>query len=119
MTLRLTPKVLAGAYTFLKATEPFDSWGLPPASKIKFSVKHYRDRYSHMIGYRNSIEAEIAISSKWVGSTAVLIPSMAHELIHLHQHLAKTETAKTQHNAEFDATADAVCEIHGFDRKTF
>lgn len=119
MTLRLTPDMLAAAYEYLRKTYPFNEMNLPPARKVKFSVKHYRDRFSHMQGYRRSTDVEIAISSKFVGSTAVLMASMAHEQIHLHQHTTKTETPKTQHNAEFVELADRVCEAHGFDRKTF
>lgn len=119
MTLRLTPKSLAANYEYLRSTPPFDELNLPPARKIKFHVKRYRDRFSHMIGYRRSTEAEIAISEILVGSTFVLTASMGHEMIHLYQHCEKTETAKTQHNAEFEQMADRVCEVHGFDRKTF
>jgi hypothetical protein len=119
MTLRLTPMNLARAYEYLRATSPLDELNLPPASKVKFSVKRYRDRFSHMQGYRRSTEVEIAISERLVGSTFMLMASMAHEQIHLYQHINRSETPKTQHNAEFDEIADRVCIAHGFDRKSF
>lgn len=43
---------------------------------------------------------------------------MAHEMIHLHQHLRKTET-RAQHNAEFKRLAAQVCAQHIFDPKSF
>lgn len=119
MMLKLTPKSLAAAYEYLRAEGPLSELGLPHARKIKFSVKNYRDRFSHMIGYRRSKDAEIAISERYVGSSLILLSSMSHEQIHLYQHREGTETPNTHHNAEFEEIADRVCEFHHFDRKTF
>lgn len=119
MTLRLTPKVLIRAYEYIRVTEPFDRLKLPSHKAIKFRVTRHKDRFAHTLGYRRTKEVEIAVSEKCVGSSRVLIECMSHECIHLYQHLNGTETANTQHNAEFEALADEACKCHGFDRKTF
>lgn len=119
MALRLTHENLPAAYEYLRACEPFSKWKLPEADEVGFQVTRHRDRYAHMQGYQRSTQAEIAISEKRVGSSHGLIEVMAHEMIHLHQHLAGTETAGTQHNAQFMKLARKVCEIHVFDPRAF
>ncbi|MBV9548892.1 MAG: SprT-like domain-containing protein [Alphaproteobacteria bacterium] len=119
MTLPLSPVMLARAYDYLRSSPPFIEWRLPPSRTLLFRVTRHADRFSHVRGYIRSQGAEIAVSERKVGSSRVLIECMAHEMIHLHQHLQRSETPKTQHNAEFEALADLVCRLHGFDRKTF
>lgn len=117
--LRLTHENLPAAYEYLRACEPFKKWGLPHADEVAFTVSRHRDRYAHMVGYQRSREAEIAISELRVGSTDTLMSTMAHEMVHLHQHLRGTETANTMHNADFMRLARAVCREHGFDPRAF
>jgi hypothetical protein len=119
VSLRLTPDILAAAYEYLRATPPFRGWRLPHADEIGFTVSRHRDRHSHLIGYVRSTEAEIAVSEMVVGSSLTLIEAMAHEMVHLKQHLRRSETSKTAHNAEFRRLAALVCRHHHFDPKTF
>jgi hypothetical protein len=44
---------------------------------------------------------------------------MAHEMIHQYQQRERTETANTEHNAEFLRLAGVVCRHHGWDEKEF
>jgi hypothetical protein len=117
--VKLTPDILEAAYEYLRATPPFKGWRLPEGDEIGFIVSRRPDRFSHMQGYVRSSQAEISISEKLVGSTCVLIEAMAHEMVHLRQHLRRTETANTEHNAEFYRLAKRVCAVHGWDFKTF
>ena len=119
MSLKLTPELIAAAYDYLKVADPFKGWGLPEADDLGFIVSRHKDRYGHMIGYHRSPDADIAMSEKKIGSTTVLITVMAHEMIHLYQHLRGTTTPNTQHNAEFLRLAKRVCKIHVFDYVAF
>jgi hypothetical protein len=119
MALRLTHENLPAAYEYLRACRPFCDWKLPEAYEVGFQVSRHQDRQAHMRGYVRSRDAEIAVSELKVGSSHTLIEVMAHEMIHLHQHLTGTETGNTQHNAEFKRLARVVCKEHGFDPKAF
>lgn len=118
MTLRLTPDMLAAAYDFLRETQPFKGWKLPESDDVAFSVTRHKDRFSHMQGEQRSQNAEIAVSEVKVGCTRVLMEAMAHEMVHLHQHLKKLDRGG-HHNTDFRRRAARVCAIHGFDLKTF
>lgn len=58
------------------------------------------------------------ISVKRNGHWNTLGVTMAHEMIHLHQARAKTET-RGEHNAEFHRIAKLVCRRFGWDEKQF
>lgn len=118
MALRLTHENLPAAYEYLRACEPFRRWNLPEADEVGFEVSRRRDRYGHMSGDLRTPGAVLAISEVNVGSTHRLMEVMAHEMIHLRQHLRKTET-RAQHNAEFKRLAAQVCAQHIFDPKSF
>lgn len=114
--------MLAGAYEYLRASEPFCRWKLPHAEEsdeVGFYVTGHRDRFGHMHGDKRSPNAIIAVSESCVGSSIKLIEIMGHEMIHLYQHRQRTETAGTMHNAEFKRLAREVCRIHMFDFKAF
>lgn len=119
MALRLTHENLPAAYEYLRACEPFDKMRLPEADEVGFSVTRHKDRYGHTVGFQRSTEATIGISEVCVGSTLKLHETMSHEMLHLYQHLRRTETPGVQHNAEFKRLARIVCRIHVFDPKSF
>jgi hypothetical protein len=119
--LAITPLNMARMYDFLRATDPFTDMRLPRPGKgrVTFKVSRHKDRFAHMQGYRRIKESEIIMSSVWVGCTLVFAATMAHEMIHLYQHLNGMETPGTEHNAQFLEIAEVGCRIHGFDYKTF
>jgi hypothetical protein len=118
--LALTPETLEGAYEFLRATAPFRRMNLPHADNIVFKVMVARDRFGHFRGRFKSMPDlnEIGVSQNVVHSTEILMATMAHEMIHLHQH-EKGTASRAVHNAEFRRIASRVCRIHGFDLATF
>ena len=118
--LHLTPEALENAYEYMRATLPFRRMNLPHADEILFRVMGARDRYGHFKGRirDNSDLNEIALSQTKVHSTDVLMQTMAHEMIHLHQH-EKGSCTRGVHNAQFQRIAARVCRIHGFDPETF
>lgn len=116
MILPLTPATLEAAYNYLRSTPPFVRWRLPPGGDVKFGIIRSRDRQAHYFS-RNDVH-HIEFSSRYVGTHANLLSTMAHEIIHLHM----SQTCLTQrnpHDATFRKYADRVCKIHGFDRLMF
>jgi hypothetical protein len=112
--LPLTSELLAHAYDYLTCLPPFAKFNMPPSDDIKFRVIK-----SKKIFARYFIEGgvhHIDVSSKMVGSHIVLLSTLAHEAIHLH---LEEIGACDLHGPSFQALADKVCLIHGFDRLTF
>ena len=122
MKFRMTKSQLIQAYQLLSETEPFKAWNLPDATEIKFVVIRSRRMMGYYLNHRRSeIEHEIGISERCVGSLMTLLRVMAHEKVHLYQHITKprTHTPGVEHNAAFRKLSDEVCEIHGWDRMEF
>ena len=118
--LHLTPDCLENAYEYLRSTLPFRRMNLPHADDLVFKVMGARDRYGHFRGRIKTVPDlnEIGVSIRVVNSTDLLMATMAHEMIHLHQHESGGCT-RGHHNAEFERIATRVCRIHGFSRETF
>ena len=118
--LHLTPEALENAYEYLRATLPFRRWDLPHADNLVFRVMGARDRYSHFKGrFKDKVDLnEIGVSQAKVHSTDMLMATMAHEMIHLHQH-EKGGCTRGPHNAHFRRLAARVCRVHGFDAESF
>ena len=119
MSLPLTPEMLAAAYDFLRCTPPFKGWKLPHSDAVEFKLTRHHEEAGHYNRYVRTNEHWIAISTVCVGRTESLCRYMCHEMIHLKQGIAKTETKGTVHNAEFRQLARAVCRLHGWDPKLF
>jgi len=105
--------MLASGYDFLRTTQPFHRWKLPEAEEVGF----------HVFRALHSADCEmvkgtpiIRVSEKRNGHTATLLATIAHEMIHIRQFMLG-DTGN--HNALFLKLADRVCQIHGFDPKTF
>jgi hypothetical protein len=114
MTLRLTPDMLAAGYDFLRATLPFSKWRLPESDDLGFHV--VRDSsLSADFGVERDIPF-IRVSEASNGHTSTLLASLAHEMIHLRQHLTGD---RELHGPRFKRMAARVCAIHGFDPKIF
>lgn len=114
MSLRLTPDMLAGAYEFLRATEPFKGWKLPHADEVGFSVVRDPNMFADF-GIESGIPV-IRVSEAKNGHTATLLATMAHEMCHLRQEFTGD---RGHHTAAFRRMAARVCRAHGFDLKTF
>lgn len=108
--LHLTPDILAAAYSYLRATQPFNRWKLPPAHEIKFKITRSPTDAGYCSGN------VIGLSTKCIGYTPYCLEIMAHEMIHLH---LDRKGVKQHHGPEFQRCAKRVCEIHGFDPKRF
>lgn len=114
MSLRLTPDMLAGAYEFLRTTEPFRAWKLPHADELGFAVVRDPNMYADF-GMERGVPV-IRVSEVKNGHVVTLLATMAHEMCHLRQERLGDSG---HHNANFKRMAARVCRAHGFDLKTF
>lgn len=120
MSLSLNPDMLAAAYEFLRASPPFRGWrpALPDAETVEFHITRsqaLRGRWC----VADSGAHRIEISCSTVGHSETLIRTVAHEMIHLYQREAGTETPNAMHNAEFHRLKRLVCLGHGWDPRSF
>lgn len=115
MTLRLHPDLIAAGYDFLRQSSPFRAWKLPEADEIGFGIVEDASIFADFCLMNG--EPLIRVSGM-NGHTVTLLATIAHEMIHLHQHLNKLDKGD-DHNADFWRRAKKVCSIHGFDPQTF
>jgi hypothetical protein len=108
--------MLAPAYDYLAATEPFYNWNLPPAEEIRFKLFKKWKKYAHY--FRVDGVHHIEFSTKHVTDHYMLLATMAHEMIHL---FLETHCMHGDdfHGEAFQRIANEVCELHGFNRYDF
>lgn len=115
--LPLSPETLAAAYDYIRTTPPFRRWNLPEPEDVRFVVVPNTKCFG-WCKCDKGVRPIIAISSKMVEKTQELMETMAHEMIHLHEHHNGVR-GWGEHGKAFQAYAARVCKIHGFDPKTF
>lgn len=115
MTLRLHPDLIAAGYDFLRQSTPFKGWRLPEADEIGFGIVEDPTVFADFCLMNG--EPLIRVSGM-NGHTNTLLATIAHEMIHLYQHLNKLDKGD-DHNADFWKRAKRVCNVHGWDYKTF
>lgn len=115
VTLRLTPELIAAAYEYLRASQPFCRWALPPATDLKLKVTRSTKRRATFLYVPGTTDGcEIHVSERHAGQTITLLALVAHEMIHLKQRRSGAR-GDVEHNAEFRRLFNRVCRIHGFD----
>ena len=116
MPIPLTTEMLAHAYEYLACQPPFSSWNLPPSEDVVFKISRSRHNFAHYqwIGGVH----HLVFSRHRVGRHEILITTMAHEMIHLHQELCGI-MGDNPHDAAFHRYADRICKLHEFDRMIF
>lgn len=114
MTLRLTPDLIAAGYEYIRCSVP--RWHLPEADEIGFAVVKDTKMFADFCLYKG--EPLIRVSEQMHGHTSTLLGTIAHECIHLYQHLKGLDNGG-EHNADFWRRAKRMCALHGFDPKTF
>lgn len=117
MTARLTPARLASVYRMLLEWPPFNRWSLPAADEVKFRTLRTQrwDADWCIAGGTHHIR----VSEGRAGHMDTIVQCVAHEMIHVRQRVAGTETRGVEHNAEFRRIALAVCKRYGWDVKQF
>ena len=114
MAILVTPEIIRAAYDMLVLIPPFNTWGLPPSSEVKFDVSKSRAIYGD---YRSAPHL-IRVSATTVGTIEPVIRTVAHEIIHLKQNIDGTET-RAMHNKVFKTLAADVCRAFTWDEKGF
>ena len=119
--LPLTPHMLAAVYDCLREFPPFKGWKLPPGDEVRFDVMRSRQVFGYYIEETrpSGVVRSIQVSSANVGHWNTLTRIMAHEMIHMHQAVARTYTSNAEHNADFRRAARRVCSAFGWDYKEF
>ena len=116
----LTSETLKAAYEYLCTTEPFSRWNLPESDSITFKVAKDPHNFGwHVCWGRKNKKHIIAVSRRTTGHTLTLMTVMAHEILHVHQHMTGQATSRVEHNKAFRADAELICAIHGFDPRSF
>ncbi len=112
MAFPLTAELLSATYDLLLLTPPFRRWKMPASSTIAFSI-------TRSINTRGSATGtdKIDISERNIGRFDTLLPTMAHEMVHVYNHSKGHK--RSAHGAEFHRCAALVCKHHGFDPKMF
>lgn len=114
--MHLTPATLEAAYELLRATPPFKGWRMPEADEVEFVVS--RTAALGSAGRTAGGQRYIAISGARHAHLATLLPTMAHEMVHLHDQSTGGRD-DVEHGATFRRLAAQVCRHHGFDPKWF
>jgi hypothetical protein len=112
--MHLTPEILVANYGLLRVCDPFRRWRLPDADDIVFRVT--RSHHDRAAFHAEAGDLQIDISDRLHGTLPELLVSMAHEMVHLRQHLMGFDPT---HGEEFRRLARQVCKHHGFDLKAF
>lgn len=112
--LHLTPVIMEAAYSLLRTTPPFNSWRLPEADSVEFHVQRTKRQYADHVLERGTHRIRLSHQRHYTLNTVLM--SMAHEMCHMVDAL---NGVKSAHGASFQAMADKVCAIHGWDRGTF
>ena len=112
----ITPEQVAAVYECLRAFPPFSKWKLPPADEVELHIGLQEDAFAHY--HRDDGRHAMTISMLLVKDWQTLVETVAHEMIHLHQARAGTET-RAEHNREWHRLADTVCKRFGWQRDKF
>lgn len=115
----VTPARLRAIYTMLLAMPPFDKWGLPEPTAIRFSVLRGADCAEYSTDWKDRPEISVNMDLHiWLDQ---VVESVAHEMVHLRQDALERlpERHERQHNAEFRKLARVVCQSLGFDVQRF
>lgn len=102
-------------YELLRSSQPFSLWNMPPASEMSFTFKKGGCSYFRA-PTKSRPQPRMDISSDHCNTMQQTVETVAHEMIHLFQHVNGLPLA---HDNVFNAMADMVCLAHGYARATF
>jgi len=108
----VTKKSILLAYQMLRGMAPFTEWKLP--TKVDTKVVNDVSMYGCF-----DEPGLITISTARVWDVNQLVATVAHEMIHLHQHKLKKLNEANPHDAFFMECAREVCVTLGFDKENF
>lgn len=106
--------MMVAAYEMLRASPPFNRWKLTHSDEVEFHVTLHSDRSGDCSAPGG--QHIIRISAKYHPTFAALFETMAHEMIHMRQHM---QGQRGTHGKRFKRLALQVCRHHGFNIATF
>ena len=110
----VTPNTVKAAYEFLRHFPPFNRWSLPPSNKITFYVTDFIWEDPEYDAGKHTLRVSAVKLSKY----HKLIEVMAHEMIHVREHVCGKWTKK--HNSAFFLKCRRqICKHFDFDPLTF
>lgn len=112
--MKINLDIVRATYAFLAETPPFNKWNLPDAEDVKFVIFKDKSMYGYYQRLKRGKEHVIGVNGS-IYNTSVLIRTMGHEMIHLHQGHTNMERMRGQHSAAFHVLAAQVGKEHGFD----
>lgn len=110
--MRLTPDLLAAAYSLLRETEPFRRWNLPDAEEIRFEVVKTRAWQGEYVSWQGEHSHRIRISQWFHKRIIRLLETMAHEMLHLHMREAGAKQDSHRHGPAFKKLCRLVLRHH-------
>jgi hypothetical protein len=112
MSELITDQTVKAIYVMLRKLPPFNQWGLPPASKIKFkAIENYK-----LMGEMNVKPFKMNIGTNHHDHFVTFVTTVAHEMIHLSLYLEGVPSYNT-HGRKFKEKSHQVGSLYGFDRK--
>lgn len=118
MSFHVTPANLVSAYELLRTTPPFRGWRLPHPDDVAFKVCRRTDIGARIVLIPDK-PPSIEVSSKAASTLPVLLRYMAHEMVHLHEHISGDMRGDCMHGQGYRRRATRVCAVHCFDPMEF
>lgn len=113
--MHLTPESLAAMYDCIRAFPPYSKWKLPDSEDVEFHVSAFRNRNGDYSPDPHTIRLSMH-STDHIGKALEI---MAHEMLHMAQHLQRLETPNTMHNSEFRRAWTKIARMYGWDAKAY
>lgn len=123
----ITIDVMRQTYELLAACPPFVDWNLPPSEDISFGRTHLKDLrgryYAHAYAGHTKDASKIKkqlirINPRYNRTMDDLLQTMAHEMIHLHEHRSGMMT-QAQHSEAYLMIARDICKRYGWRSDSF
>ena len=110
----VTETTVKATYEYLCHFPPFSRWSLPPSSKITFYVTDFTSEEAEYDPDKKTLRVSSAKFSKY----HKLLEVMAHEMIHVREHVCGKWTKKHD-SAFFKECRRQICRHFDFDPLTF
>lgn len=123
MSFPLTPLLIVSMYSMLRDCPPFRGWKLPEADDIEFRTSRRKDAHGEHIEKTpptRGARYTIMVSTEKNGHLNTILQSLAHEMVHLAQAIARVPRRYEAHdNQDFVRRARQVCKTFGWDWRAF
>lgn len=119
--VHITPQHLELGYELLRASPPFDEWGLPHADLVAFYATSIDKPGRHGNQGEHWFDGEmhhVRVNPHRHHSFRAMLETLAHEMCHMRQEILGTR-GDINHGRQFQMLARAVCKVHIIDLGQF